>query len=339
MQGIETVADLTGGNFWRVMGQPDRFFGFVELATSGVYHLGVEAPAGSLPGRNFTLAARVKPSGFTVHANRVAILPAPVRTVPVDEQLQEAVAKGVPNYGVPVAVATVVRRGDTATSIDVGANLEVPASTPGPLTVVFGLVDMAGKMRTGRKTIEAPAGGGNYRASLSLPVAVGRYRLRFGVADATGQVGSIDMPVTAQLARVGPFLTSDVMTSWSGADGKLQFLALEEVPPTATGLRTFLELYAAPDAPAPADVRVQWSVIGSALQPVAEQSVVPVQATDRLTAPGQFALDSLAAGTYEIRATVLVAGRAVGTVSTTIRKVEKGGFLFTQGRLAAAGRF
>jgi len=339
MQGIETVADMTGGNFWRVMGQPDRFFSFVMQATSGVYHLGVEAPADSPPGHDFTLAARVKPGGLAVHANRVAILPTPTKPVMVDEQLQAVLVKGVPNYGVPLSVATVVRRGDTAAALELGANVEVPAGVPGPLTVVFGLVDATGKLRSGRKTLEAPAGGGNYRVSLSLPVAPGSYRLRFGVADAAGHVGSLDAPVTAQLGHVGPFLTSDVMTSWSGTDGKSQFLALEEVPAAATVLSTFLELYPASAGPMPADVRVQRSVIGDGVQPVADQTVVPARATDRLTAQSQFALASLAPGTYEIKATVFVAGQAVGTVSTTIRKAAKAGGLSRATRSAAARRY
>lgn len=166
----------------------------------------------------------------------------------------------------------------------------------------------------------------------------GAYRLRFGIADASGHVGSIDALVTAELDCAGPFLTSDVMTSWSGADGKPQFLALEEVPPTATGLHTLLELYPASDAPLPADVRVQWSVIGSGLQPAAEQFVVPTHSTDRLTATGEFPLDNLAPGTYELRATVLVAGQAVGTVSTSFRKSDKGRLMLIRGRLAAAVR-
>jgi VWFA-related protein len=322
-EGLITMTEATGGDFYRVIGLPDPAFKRVAIATSGVYHLGIEAPPGSAAGRNFTLAARVKRSGLTVHANRVAVAPAPTVVVPLDDQLQAAVAKGLPNYGVPVALATVVRRGDTATAIDVDANVEVPASVLGPLTMMFGLLDSAGKLETGRKTIEAPAGGGTYRVSVSLPVAPGTYRLRFAVADASGHIGSIDAPVTAQLGHVGPFLTSDVMTSWSGVDGKPQFLALEEVPPTATGLNTFLELYPASDAALPADVRVQWSVIGSTAQPAAGQSVVPVHTTDRLTAAGQFPLDTLAPGTYELRATVLVDGQAVGTVSTTFRKADK----------------
>jgi VWFA-related protein len=323
MRGIQTVADMTGGNFWRVMGQPDRFFTFVMQSTSGVYHLGVEAPPDSPPGHDFTLAARVKQPGLAVHANRVAILPTPTKPVPVDEQLQAVLLKGVPNYGVPISLATVARRGDTPAGLDLDANVEVPADVPGPLTMVFGLVDATGKLSTGRKVIETPTAGGDYRVSLSLPVAPGTYRLRFGVADANGRVGSLDAPVTAQLGHVGPFLTSDVLTSWSGTDGKSQFLALAEVPATATSLRAFLELYAAPDVPAPTDVQVQWSLTGSTAQPAADQSVTPTRTADRLTAAWQFPLDHLAPGTYELRATVLVAGRSVGTVSTTIRKAEK----------------
>lgn len=337
-EDLITMTEETGGDFYRVIGLPDSAFQRVAIATSGVYHLGVEAPPGSAPGRNFTLAARVKRSAVTVHANRVAVLAAPTAPVPVDEQLHAAVAKGVPNYGVPVSVATVVRRGDNSTQVDVDANLEVPAGTPGPLIVMFGLLDAGGTLRTGRKTIEAPETGGSYHVSLSLPVSPGGYRLRLGVADGSGHVGSIDAPVTAELDRVGPFLTSDVMTSWSGADGKPQFPALEEVPPTVTGLHTLLELYPASDADLSADVRVQWSVIRSGLRPAAEQSAVPVRTTDRLTAAGQFTLEDLTPGTYEIRATILVDGRAVGTVSTTFRKSDKGGLMLTQERLAAAVR-
>ncbi len=335
MLGAQTIADLTGGNFYRVIGMPDPSFNRVALAGSAVYHLGVEAPPDSHPGRDFALAARVKRSGVTVHANRHAIAPAPVITASVDEQLQAGVAKGALSYGVPVTLATVLRRGASATQLDLGANVEVPAGVAGPLTVMFGLVDAGGALRTGRTVVAAPADGGDYRLSLSLPVSPGVYRLRFAVADASGRVGSLGTGVTAALGRVGPFLVSDVLTSWSGADGKAQFLALEEVPATATGLRTYLELYQAPDASTPTNVRVQWSVIGSAVQRAMEESVVPVRTTDRLTAAGQFALETLPTGPYEIRATVFVDGTAVGTVSTTIRKAERGGFMFWQGTASA----
>jgi VWFA-related protein len=336
MLGAQTIADVTGGRFYRVIGTPDSAFGQVALASAAVYHLGVEAPSESNPGRDFAAAARVKRSGLTVLANRHAIAPAPVVTASVDDQLRAGVAKGVLSYEVPLTLATVLRRGASATQLDLGANVEVPAGVTGPLTVMFGLVDAAGALRTGRTVLPAPADGSAYRLSLSLPVAPGTYRLRFAVADASGRVGSLGTGVSAALGRLGPFLVSDVLTSWSGADGKPQFLALEEVPVMATGLRTFLELYPSADAPWPASVRVQWSLLGAAMQSIGDQVVVPVRTADRLTAAGQFALSTLPLGTYEVRATVFVDGMPVGTVSTTIRKAEKGGAIYALPLRAAA---
>jgi VWFA-related protein len=320
LQGIQTIADLTGGNFYRVIGTPDPAFAQVALATSAVYHLGVEAPD-SNPGRDFALAARVTRPNLTVHANRHAVAPGPVVTVSTDDQLRAGVARGALAYGVPLSLATVIRRGQTPSQIDLGANVAIPAGVTGPLTVMFGLVDATGTLKTGRTVLAPPTDGGDYRVSLSLPVAPGPYHLRFAVADAAGHVGSLGEAVHAELARLGPFLASDLLTSWTGADGQPRFLALEEVPTTATGLRAFLELYPASSAPMPAAVRVHWSLIGDGPQPLGDVSVAPVRAADRLTAAGQFRLESLAPGPYELRATVLVDDVAVGTTSTIIRKV------------------
>ena len=77
---------------------------------------------------------------------------------------------------------------------------------------------------------------------------------------------------------------------------------------------------------------------GDGVQSVADQTVVPARAADRLTAQGQFAPASLAPGTYEIKATVFVAGQAVGTVSTTVRKADKGGSMLSQGHVAPTAR-
>jgi len=320
MNSIQTVADITGGRFYRVVGTPDPSFARVAAASSAVYRLGVDAPEGSLPGRDFALSASVRRPGVTVHANRHAVAPEPAVAVPVDDQLRAAVAKGLPFYGVPIAVATMLRRGDTPGGLDLAANVEVPAATPGPLSVVFGLVDANGTLRTGRKTVAAPADGGNYRLSLSLPVTAGAYKLRFAVADAGGRVGSIESGVSAQLGHVGPFLASDVLTSWSGPDGKLQLLALEHLPSAAVAVRAFLELYRTPNAPAASNVQVQWALLDSGARKLDERVVGTTGTGETLTANTQFALGPLASGTYTIRATVLVAGTAVGTVSTTIRK-------------------
>lgn len=319
------MTDMAGGTFYRVLGQPGRFFNAVALATSAVYHLGVEAPAGAAPNGDFTVSARVTRSGLTVHANHVALLPAPTAAVPVDEQLRSAVTKGLANYAVPLTMATALRRSATSAGLDLDVNVEVAASAVGPLTAMYGLLDETGNVHIGRATITSPPTGDSYRISVSLPVTSGSHRLRFAIADASGHVGSLDAPVKAELAHLGSFQVSDILTSWSGADGKPQFLALEEVPAAATELTAFLELYQSSDVPLPADVQVRWSVIASDTPPAAEQLGAPARAADRLTATAKFPLGSLPVGEYELRATVLAGGTAVGSVSTWFRKAAREG--------------
>lgn len=322
-QGLEDIAGATGGSFHRVIGQPDRIFGFVAAAMSSVYHLGVEAPPGSAPGREFKLSARVKRSGVTVRANRLAMHDAVAVPVSVDAQLEAVATRGEVKYGVPIAVGTVIRPGKTAEEIALGVNIEVPAGVPGPLRVLFAAVDDKGKSRTGKHTLSAPAGGGSYRLSFSIPMSSGSYRLRVGIADADGQVGSLDLPVAAQLNRQGPFRVSDILAAWTGAESRPQFLSLGNVPAAATGLLMGLELAPAQEAAPPSDVRVTWAIVTESGQTVAQQTVGAVLSGNRLSAQTQVSASSLPAGTYELRATVLVANQAVGVTSMGFRKSDK----------------
>jgi hypothetical protein len=69
----------------------------------------------------------------------------------------------------------------------------------------------------------------------------------------------------------------------------------------------------------PSDVRVHMALMGSGESSIAEEDVVPSSANGMLRADAQFSLQTLAPDAYTLRATVLVAGQSVGSVSTTIR--------------------
>jgi hypothetical protein len=321
--GLENIAGATGGSFHRVIGQPDRFFGFVADAMSSVYHLGVEAPAGSAPGREFKLSARVKRSGVTVRANRLAMHEASGAPVPADAQLDSILTRGEPKYGVPIAVGTVVRPSRTTDEIALGVNVEVPAGVAGPLSLRFAAVDEKGKSRTGKHTLSAQTGGGSYRLSFSIPLPSGSYRLRVGVADGDGQVGGLDLPVVAQLTRIGPFRAGDIQTAWTGADGRPQFLSLGNVPSTATGLLAGLELALASEAAPPSGVSVTWAVVNDAGQTIGEQTVAAASAENRLNAQTKLSIAPLPPGTYDLRATVRVGNQSVGVTSTSFRKDDR----------------
>jgi VWFA-related protein len=324
-EGVQTVADLTGGTYYQVVGLADPFFARIALATSAMYELGVEAPDKSAPGRDFALAVHVNRDGLTAHANRHALVPEPKAPVPIETQLNQAVASGAPLYGIPISLGTSIRRGESTSRLAVDLDVEIPAATPGPLTLVFGLADAMGLIQQGRKTIDAPAGGGDYRVSMAVPVVAGSYRMRLAVADVNGVVGSVEAPVKAVLGRLGPFLASDLLTGWSPATGPAEFVALERLPATAAHLVSVLELYPDAGAPVPTDVRVKVTILTPDGTPIDDRDVTPQHINGMLRAEAPFDLQYIPAGPYVLRATVDVGGVAVGTVSTTVRLTGRSG--------------
>ena len=173
MAGLETVSDMAGGNFYHVIGSADPFFTRVDAAASAVYRLGVEPPADSTPGMDFAVTASVKKPGLTVHANHHAVAAAPeTSSESIDDQLTDAVGHGLAKYGVPISVATSVRRTQNLQQIDLGVNMAASPTAPGPITAVFSLVDDKGTSKSGRKVIDAGPDG-KYRMSFSIPVDPG----------------------------------------------------------------------------------------------------------------------------------------------------------------------
>jgi VWFA-related protein len=315
---VQTIAEMTGGTYYNVIGLADPTFARVALASSALYQLGVPPADGGMPGHDYTLAVHVNRPGLTVRANRRAVSPVAATVIPVDTQLKQAIGSGTPLFGVPFSVGTSRRRGNSPAQIVLDANLEVPGSVRGPLTIAFALGNQKGLVQSGRTTMAAPSASGDYRAALSLPVPAGAYRLRFAVADGDQKIGSVETTVTAQLTGVGPFLASDLMTTWSGADNIPQFLVLQRMPLAATRLLASVELYPAPGVSVPSDVRVRFSLLSSDETSVAEREIVPSAASGSLRAETQLPWQAIAPGTYTLRATVLAAGTPVGFVSTPV---------------------
>ena len=317
---MQTLADASGGFFQTVIGNGDRAFDRAAVAGSALYRLGVEPPADAPVGRAFTVATTVKRSGVTVQANRQAVIPGPPPSVSTDEQVKAAINEGQPLFNVPIRMAVALRRA-SAGQVELGVGLDVPASVAGPLTMTFGLVSEKGELRSGKRQLVAPADTSNYRLTFPLPVAPGKYQLRFAISDATGSVGSIDVPVDAHLATLGTLTASDVLTWWTDASGRAQFLALDEVPAGVTALGAGIELYPAPGAAFPADVKVKMSLIPTGkTAAVVEREVTPLSGGDLLRAEAQLPLTDVPAGSYTLRATVTVEGKVIGTAAAIIRK-------------------
>ena len=323
MQGIQTVADVTGGIFHRVIGDPDPFFRRVAAAASGVYRLGIDPPGGSVPGKDFVVAAKIRRAGnYTIRANRRAVLPGPAVVVPIDEQLKAAIATGQALYRVPVALGTALRRSKSgAASVEVGVNVEVPPTVKGPLTMQFGLRDAVGPVSNGRKVIEARGEDGAYRFSFSMPVVPASYKLRFAVADAEGNLGSVETSFSARLRTLGPFTSSDVLTWFTDSKGASTFLALDDMPLNLTTLNASIELYAATGATPPADLVVMFTLTAAGKESAEIEREASIESVEgALRAQVELPIDQIAAGTYTLSAKVSAEGKSLGTVTTTVRK-------------------
>jgi hypothetical protein len=195
MSAMQTMTDMAGGQFYRVIGQAERFYDRVLKSASAVYRLGVELPPDIAAGASVSVEVEVPRRGATVHASHHAAAPLPPPPPPsTDEQMRRAIEKGTPAYAVPVQLDYDVRRDDPAqTALHVV--ITVPATVAGPLSGVFGIVDDAGRLKSGKRALSRRADGSAYELDLLVPVDPGTYRLRFAVSDANGAVGATEAKV------------------------------------------------------------------------------------------------------------------------------------------------
>jgi len=324
LQGAQEATRMAGGHFFRITGDPDPFFERAAMAGSAVYRLGLEAPSGSAPERQFELEARIKTrKDLSVAASRVAMIAepevarAPAAALSTDERLKAALGAGRDITAIPMTVSTALRRAANASSnsaLELLVSVDMPEAK-GTQVTMFGLVDRQGGMNSGRREVTAPADGSTMSTSFVLPIAPGHYRLRLAAADAAGTLGSLEVPVAAELATMGPFLASDLLTAAVDGKGQGQFFVTNTLPPGATSLRTTLELYATTAVPVEG-VSVQWQItrVGET-DPIEDREVTPRASGSVLRAEAEFDRALFTPGTYILRATArqgeAVIGRAI----------------------------
>lgn len=334
LNGAQTVTDMIGGLFYRVIGDPAPFFDRVLIASSAVYRIGVELPAGTPPGKELSLGVNLKRAGYTVRANKVAVSasatsaaatpakpavenpadqpPGPV--VPIDEVLKAGISQRQDLRGVPIRIGAAMRRSPSSPGeVEVSVNALMPASVATPITTLIGIVDKAGALRSSRRVVETTSNPVPFLFSL----APGSYAIRFAAAGADKAIGAVELPLAVKLHTLGPFTASDVMT-WTLQD-KAALFATDEVPAAGT-LHASIELY--PSGAMPDDPPViRWTVTREGdTKPAVDEEY------DGQAGPAMFRSDvaipfeSLAPGAYVIRATLMAGDKPAGSVGATIRK-------------------
>jgi VWFA-related protein len=321
--GVQVVASAAGGEAFRVIGQADRFFKRIVSETSGVYRLGVDMPLSGRQNRFLNAKVTVNRPGLTIRTHRHALMPsAAADAISIDEALKTRIAQGGVAFGVPIALATAVRRERAGTELQLGVNVQMPAGVASPLSAMFALVNETGRVvQAGRPTVTPGAPGEDHRVAFGVPLVPGDYRLRFSIADAHGNIGSVEHNVTARLARFGRVAVSDLFVTWSGDDGRRQFLALEKVPEASSTLWVALELY--PDTPESApDLSVRFALIRvGETAPRIEHETTPVRDGTLLSALLEIPAADLLPGSYTLRATVLDRGSPAGSISVGLRRL------------------
>jgi hypothetical protein len=187
---------------------------------------------------------------------------------------------------------------------------------------MFGVVDEAGKMvQVGRKEMAAPQAGDDYRVAFPVVLPEGRYRVRILATDARGAMGAIEQAVTVRLARLGSFSASDLLTTWTDAEGVRRLLGLDTLPATARTIGVSLEMYPETPAPSVEDLTLRLALLLEGDdQPLVESNLSLTKSGAHLSASADMETAALEPGMYTIRATLLERGVVTGTVTTAIRK-------------------
>jgi hypothetical protein len=156
--------------------------------------------------------------------------------------------------------------------------------------------------------------------SFPVPISSGTYRLRVAVADANGNVGSVQEQLTPGLTSMGSIPTSDLFLFWSDGKAPPHLMASETLPVEASRLRVSLELYPAePMAGGP--LRVEFAVmpVGATSPVMTRDAQVTAEGSARL-ATVDIPIDTLATGRYSVQATVYQGGATIGQISASVRK-------------------
>ncbi len=111
LQQAQTLAEFSGGQFFRVVGQADRFYQRVLTSASAIYRLGVDLPKDVPKDGNYKVAVTVKRRGARVFASRHAAPPAP--TIAATPKKEEK-----PPPPAPPAPRAPVDRRDAAAVLD-----------------------------------------------------------------------------------------------------------------------------------------------------------------------------------------------------------------------------
>ena len=325
-EGLETLAGLTRGTVFNVVGTGDQIFERVAREISGYYLLAFEPGPDDRDARAHQIRVEVRRSGVSVRARReFKAAPEAVESSTDQQALGRALGAPTARTDLPIRLSTYAFQGEPPSKVRLVVSAEIGGDHIGAadIGVAFALLDSRGRVvESGlQRTTLMPAVAGapgplRYQGALSADP--GDYTLKVAAIDAEGRIGTVERAVQARLPGAGALRAGDLVVAERARGGAIL------QPPAVPRLRsrsalTYLELYGEREADLDAaSVTVEIAGAAAADAPALVQIAAPfTSARDpgRRVATAEIELGLLPPGRYVARARITGGGDTAGLVT------------------------
>jgi VWFA-related protein len=215
--GLSLVTAVSGGALFRPAAGLDSTFVRVARELSARYVLGFQVTPADRDGKVHRIEVRLKQphSRIVRHRTEFTAGTRPSGYVRRVETLPGALSEPMPISALPLRVATYVTpEPGTGYKVLIDAEIGTPGTERMSAQIAF---DIAGEGRRrvagGEDSLKAApeSRGGPLRFTTAVPLARGRYRLKFAAKDASGRIGSVDHPFVVAGPAAGEIAASSLM--------------------------------------------------------------------------------------------------------------------------------
>jgi len=298
--GLARLADTARGALFHLVGSDPYPFKRILTELSGYYLVAFEAGDRDRDGRTHHIDVRTRTPGAIVRARPSFTIAAAASPI-AESDLVRLLRSSTLATELPLRATAYTFREPQGDRLRVIVSAETDNAASGrEVTVAFAVID-------GRGLVAASGSGrtdgGRYTSPVTVPT--GRYQLKVAAIDDSGRQASVARAFSAVLGGAGAIRLSDLMLADpSGPDAPLRPAVLR-----AGGDRVvaYIEAYASLAGNAG---RVRFEIVDSGGAALGQGvSVAPRSAgAGRWTMSGEIPIGSLAAGSYEVVATIALQG-------------------------------
>jgi VWFA-related protein len=219
VQGLETLAGMSRGSLFRVIGTGDSIFERLSSETSAYYMLGVEQASTDRDGKRHRIDVEVRRKGVTLRSRRAFVLSGkPEGPKTIEQRLADALKSPFAVTELPMRLTTYSYRDPSGSKVRVILAAEVgQAGTPAAeYTIGYAAIDDQGQVATsGAERRQLSPIDGQAKAPLGYSGGIlldpGTYTVRFAAVDSEGRRGSVVREVQAWQISGQEFTVGDLM--------------------------------------------------------------------------------------------------------------------------------